>query len=81
MAQTRQTMTQNLAARSCWQVARRDDVRVARHLYRKQVVDGSRLSTTEIYLDLSPEEVVVNFGGRGGPQYCFLFHGSWIPLD
>jgi hypothetical protein len=40
MAQTREAMTQNLAERLCWQVARRDDARVARRLYRKQVVDG-----------------------------------------
>jgi hypothetical protein len=37
-------MAQNLAERWCWQVARRDDSRVARRLYRKPVVDGvSRL--------------------------------------
>jgi hypothetical protein len=29
-----------LAERLCWQVARRDDTRVARRLYRKQEVDG-----------------------------------------
>jgi Transposase DDE domain len=40
MEQTREAMTQNLAERLCWQVARRDDARVARRLYRKQVVDG-----------------------------------------
>jgi hypothetical protein len=40
MEQTREEMTQNLAERLCWQAARRDDVRVARRLYRKQVVDG-----------------------------------------
>jgi DDE family transposase len=40
MKQTREAMTQNLAERLCWQVARRDDARVARRLYRKQVVDG-----------------------------------------
>jgi hypothetical protein len=33
-------MAQNLAERLCWQVARRDDARVARRLYRKPVVDG-----------------------------------------
>jgi hypothetical protein len=33
-------MTQNLAERPCWEVARRDDARVARHLYHKPVVDG-----------------------------------------
>jgi hypothetical protein len=40
MQQTRDEITQNLAERLCWQVARRDDARVARRLYRKQVVDG-----------------------------------------
>jgi hypothetical protein len=40
MAQTRDEITANLAERWCWQVARRDDARVARRLYRKQVVDG-----------------------------------------
>jgi hypothetical protein len=40
MKQTREAMTQHLAERLCWQVARRDDVRVARRLYRKQVIDG-----------------------------------------
>jgi Transposase DDE domain len=40
MEQTRAEIAQNLAERLCWQVARRDDSRVARRLYRKQVVDG-----------------------------------------
>jgi hypothetical protein len=40
MAQTREAITQNLAERLCWQAARRDDARVARRLYRKEVVDG-----------------------------------------
>src|SRR6266511_59776 len=40
MEQTRESMAQNLAERLCWQAARRDDARVARRLYRKQVVDG-----------------------------------------
>ena len=40
MEQTREAITTNLAERWCWQVAQRDDVRVARRLYRKQVVDG-----------------------------------------
>jgi hypothetical protein len=40
MGQTRDETTQNLAERLCWEVARRDDARVARRLYRKQVVDG-----------------------------------------
>jgi hypothetical protein len=40
MEQTREALTTNLAERLCWQVARRDDARVARRLYRKQVVDG-----------------------------------------
>jgi hypothetical protein len=40
MAQTREAMAQNLAERWCWQVAQRDDSRVARRLYRRQGVDG-----------------------------------------
>jgi hypothetical protein len=40
MGQTRDETTQNLAERLCWEVARRDDARVARRLDRKQVVDG-----------------------------------------
>jgi hypothetical protein len=40
MGQTRGEIDQNLAERLCWQAARRDDERVARRLYRKQVVDG-----------------------------------------
>ena len=40
MEQTREAMAENLAERWCWQAARRDDSRVARRLYRKQVVDG-----------------------------------------
>jgi hypothetical protein len=40
MSQTQDEITQNLAERLCWEVARRDDVRVARRLYRKHLVDG-----------------------------------------
>jgi hypothetical protein len=40
MAQTREERTQHLAARWCWQAARRDEVRVARRLSRKEVGDG-----------------------------------------
>jgi hypothetical protein len=40
MQQTRDEITQNLAERLCWEAARRDDTRIARCLYRKQVVDG-----------------------------------------
>jgi NADPH:quinone reductase-like Zn-dependent oxidoreductase len=40
MGQSREAITQNLAERLCWQAAHRDDARVARRLYRKQVVDG-----------------------------------------
>ena len=40
MKQARDELTQNLAERLCWQVARRDNSRVARRLYRKQLVDG-----------------------------------------
>src|SRR5215475_8696404 len=40
MRQTLDEITQNLAERLCWEVARRDDSRVARRLYRKPLVDG-----------------------------------------
>ena len=40
MGQTHDEITQNLAERLCWEVARRDDYRVARRLYRKQLIDG-----------------------------------------
>ncbi len=40
MGQTREDIAQHLSERLCWQAARRDDSRVARRLYRKQVVDG-----------------------------------------
>jgi hypothetical protein len=40
MEQTHDEITQNLAERLCWEVARRDDARVARRLYRKHLVDG-----------------------------------------
>ena len=40
MKQARDEVTQNLAERLCWEVAGRDDSRIARRLYRKQLVDG-----------------------------------------
>jgi hypothetical protein len=40
MGHTRDETARNLAGRLCWAVARRDDARVARRLYRQQVVDG-----------------------------------------
>jgi Transposase DDE domain len=40
MGQTRDETTRNLTERLCWEVAHRDDLRVARRLYRKQIVDG-----------------------------------------
>jgi hypothetical protein len=40
MGQTPDEITPHLAERLCWQVARRDDTRVARRLYRQQQVDG-----------------------------------------
>ena len=44
MHHTKDELAQNLAERLCWEVAHRDDTRVARRLYRKQEVDGvSRL--------------------------------------
>jgi hypothetical protein len=40
MRQADDEITQNLAERWCWAVARRDDARVARRLSRTQEVDG-----------------------------------------
>jgi hypothetical protein len=40
MGQTHTELTENLAARWCWEGACRDEVRIARRLYRKEVVDG-----------------------------------------
>jgi hypothetical protein len=40
MRQTHDEITQHLAERLWWEVARREDTRVARRLYRKQEVDG-----------------------------------------
>lgn len=39
MRQIKDELPQNLAERLCWDVARRDDPRVARHRYRQQEVD------------------------------------------
>jgi hypothetical protein len=38
MGQTNEELTENLAEWLCWEVARRDDVCIARRLYRKPVV-------------------------------------------
>jgi hypothetical protein len=40
MRQRPDEITPNVAERLCWEVARRNDARVARRLYRKQLVDG-----------------------------------------
>jgi hypothetical protein len=40
MPQTHDQITQNLAERLCWEVARRDDKRIARRLYGTQLVYG-----------------------------------------
>jgi hypothetical protein len=40
MRHTRDKITENLAERLRWEVAHRDDSRVARRLYRKQESDG-----------------------------------------
>ena len=37
IGQTPDEITQQLAERLCWEVARRDDAQVARRLYRKQL--------------------------------------------
>jgi hypothetical protein len=40
VGQTRHEITQKLAARRCWELARREASRVARRVYRQQEVDG-----------------------------------------
>ena len=40
MGQTREQLTPHVAERVCWHVARRDETRVARRLYRQPRVDG-----------------------------------------
>jgi hypothetical protein len=40
MRQTQDEISQNVAERLCWEVARRDDARVARRLDRKPEVEG-----------------------------------------
>jgi hypothetical protein len=40
MGHTPEQVTQNPAERWCWEIAQRDDSRVARRLYRKPLVDG-----------------------------------------
>jgi hypothetical protein len=55
MEHPRAAITPNLAERLCWQAARRDDSRVARRLYRKQVVDGVyRLAAGALREDFFP---------------------------
>jgi hypothetical protein len=51
MEQRHDEITQNLAERLCWQVARLDETRVARRLYRKQLVDGVYRLDEEALLD------------------------------
>ncbi|MBI3330374.1 MAG: hypothetical protein HYZ81_27155 [Nitrospinae bacterium] len=40
MGQSKDELTENLAERLCWEVARRDDSRITRRLFRNQVVEG-----------------------------------------
>jgi hypothetical protein len=40
MRPTRDKITANLAERRCWDVAHRDEARVARRLYRQQEIAG-----------------------------------------
>jgi hypothetical protein len=70
MGQTQEEVAQNLAERLCWQAARRDDSRVARRLYRKQVIDGVYRLDEGAWLDdffsCLPQLGVVD--GRGDVQ-------------
>ena len=40
MEQTWDATIQHLSEQRCWEVARRDETRVARRLSRKQIIDG-----------------------------------------
>ena len=51
MRPTRDESRQNLAARLCWEVARRDARRLARRLYRQQVIDGESRVDEGAWLD------------------------------
>lgn len=55
MPQTREEIPEILTERLCWEVARRDDSRIARRLYRKQVVDEvSRLDEGALWDEFFP---------------------------
>jgi hypothetical protein len=54
MRQTPDAITQNWAERLCWEVARRDDTRIARRLGRKQGVAGIYRLDEEAVLDDRP---------------------------
>jgi hypothetical protein len=68
MAQTREAIAQKLAERLCWQAARRDDARVARRLYRQQVVDGvyrrDEGAWLDDFFDFLPKLGVVDLRGH-----------------
>jgi hypothetical protein len=51
MPLARDEITEDLAERWCWQIARRDDARIARCLYRQQPVVGrGRYEDTKMLL-------------------------------
>jgi hypothetical protein len=74
MVQTRDEIHQNLAGRWCWQVARRDDSRVARRLSRKQGVDGVYRRDEGALLD----DFCHFLQGRGGREVREQVQGTAI---
>jgi hypothetical protein len=89
MAPTRAEMAQNLAERLCWQVARRHNARVARHLYRKQVVDGVDQLGAGAVLDdffaclqeLGMGNWLGDVPGHGGPAHDRPVRPGWPALE
>ena len=77
MGQTDDEITRNLAERLCWEVARRDDTRVARRLYRKQLVDGVYRLDEGALLD----DFFHFLQASGGMALLELVHGTAIQRE
>ena len=77
MGQTHTELTQNLAERLCWEVARRDDERIARRLYRKEgVARGYRLDAGALWDDFC--HCLRGLGGMALLETC---HGPALPRE
>src|SRR5439155_25157313 len=77
MGQTHEDLTEHLAERLCWEVARRDHLRIARRVYRKQVVDGVyRLDAGAVL-----EDFLHFLRARGGLALLEDVHGTAIQRE